>query len=260
LEYGSKNLNLRVKRLTKEKRAILQREVFSLRFESPSTKEKRRCVMVSSGILSTARITFDKRETKMRHGIFRYSLYGSNNLRQKEKRRCVMVSSGILSTARITFDKRETKMRYGIFRYSLYGSNYLRQKRNEDVLWYLQVFSLRFELPSTKEKRRCVMVSSGILSTVRITFDKRETKMRYGIFRYSLYGSNHLRQKRNEDALWYLQVFSLTFELPSIKRNEDKLRCLQVFSSNIRITFDKENRGQATLSSGILIKRSNYLR
>jgi len=78
------------------------------------------------------------------------------------------------------------------------------------------------------------MLSSGIL----MRFDylrQRETRTSYVVFRYS-----HL------------------IRLPSTKRNEDKLCCHQVFSFD-SITFDKEKRGQAVLSAGILI-RFDYLR
>jgi len=119
----------------------------------------------------------------------------------------------------------------GMFRYSHYGSNHLSTNRNGDALWYLQVFSLRFESPFDKEKRRCIVLSSGIFTTVGITFRQRETEMRYGIFWYSHYGSNNLSITTNRDALLYLQLFSLRFESPFDKV---KRRCVLISSGDTR--------------------------
>jgi len=95
------------------------------------------------------------------------------------------------------------------------------------------------------------MTSSGILINIWITFDK---------------------EKRG--CVWHLQVFSLIFELPSIKRNEDVydfFRYSHRYSNHlpqretrmcvtssgilidIRITFDKEKWWCVMVSSGILI-------
>jgi hypothetical protein len=150
-----------------------------------------------------------------------------------------MVSSGILTTVRITFDKEKRR-----------------------CVWYLQVFSLRFESPSIKrngdvcgilryshrysntllqrETRMC-MAFSGILIDIRILFDK---------------------EKRG--CVWYSQVFSSIFEYFSTKSNEDvydilryshwylntlrqrETRMCMTFSGiliDIRILFDREKRG-----------------
>ena len=44
--------------------------------------------------------------------------------------------------------------------------------------------------------------------------------IRYGIIRYSHRYSNYLQKMRNDDTLWYYQVFSSIFEILSTKRNE----------------------------------------
>jgi hypothetical protein len=154
-----------------------------------------RSCMISSGILIDIRITFDK-ETP------RYVWY--------------------LQVFSSTFELHSTKRNediYDIFRYSLWHSNYLRQKEKRGYVWYIQVFSSIFELPSMtriedmyyifryshresnylrqRETRICI-ISSGILINFRIIFDK---------------------EKRG--YVWYLQVFSSTFGLPSIGKIED---------------------------------------
>jgi len=140
----------------------------------------------------------------------------------KEKRSYTKYASCIPIVIRTTFDKRETKLYKVCFRYSHQHSNYLRYKRNEDKLRCSQVFSMIFELPSTKEKRSYTKYASGIRIVIRTTFDKRETKLYKVCFKYSHRHLNYLRQKRNED----------------------KLRCLQVFSFDIRNTFrQKKKRG-----------------
>ena len=124
------------------------------------------------------------------------------------------------------------RTRYVVLRYS-HSIRLSSTKRHEDKLCCLQVFSCDL-ITFDKEKRGQAMLSSGIL----IWFDylrQRETRTSYVVIRYS-----H------------------SIRLPSTKRNEDKLCCLQVFSYD-SITFDKEKRAQAMLSSGILI-RFDYLR
>jgi len=232
---------------------------YSDRYSNHLRQRETRTCMMSSGILMDIRITFDKEKrghvwclqvfslifelpsTKRNqdmYDVFRYSHRYSNHLRQRETR-TGMMSSGILIDIRITFDK---------------------EKRGH--VWRLRVFSLILELPSTKrnedmydvfrdshwysnhlrkrEMRTCMM-SSGILTDIRITFNKDK----WG-------------------HAWCLQVFSLIFELPLTKRNEDmydvfryshrysnylrtrETRTCMMSSGiliDIRVTFDKEKRG-----------------
>jgi hypothetical protein len=121
------------------------------------------------------------------------------------------------------------------------------------------------------------MLCSGIVISVRITFDKkrnkdklcclqvfslrfeststkRETRKTYVVFKYSYLGSKHLRQKRNEDKLCCLQVFSLLLELHATKRNEDMYGVLR-YSHSEGINFDIREMRTFTMFSGILTRK-----
>jgi hypothetical protein len=97
-------------------------------------------------------ITFDKRETVISYGIIRYSHFDSN-----------------------TFDKRETVIRCGIIRYSHINIRITFDKEKRRHVCCFQVFSLIFELPSTKRNENMYDVS-GIIINIRITFDKEKRR------------------------------------------------------------------------------------
>ena len=103
----------------------------------------------------------------------------------------------ILTTVRITFDKEKRRCVWYLQVFSL-RFKLPSIKRNEDAYGMLQVFSSIFESPSTKEERSYTQYASGILIDIRITFDK----------------------KRNEVIHSMLQVFSSIFESPLTKEKQ----------------------------------------
>jgi len=103
-----------------------------------------------------------QRETIIHYGIIRYSHFDSITF-NKEKRWYVMVLSGVLISIRLP-----------------------STKRNDNTLWYYQVFSFRFDYLQQRE----TMIRYGIIRyshLYSITFDDRqqETNIYYVIFRYS---------------------------------------------------------------------------
>jgi len=112
-------------------------------------------------------------------------------------------------------------------------------KRNDNMLWYYQVFSFQCDylqqretiirygiirdshFDSTtfnKEKRSYVMVLSGILISIRLP-----------------------STKRNDNTLWYYQVFSFRFNY--LQQRETMIRYGIIRCSHFdSITFNKEKR------------------
>jgi len=154
----------------------------------PFDKEKRGCIWHSQVFSSIFEYPSTKRNQDV-YGILRYSHRHSNTLRQRETRMC-MAFSGILIDIRIPFDKEK---RGCIWHSQVFSSTFENPstKRNKDVYGILRYSHRHSNTLRQKETRMC-MAFSGILTTVRITFDKRNGDA-YGIFRYSHYGSNHLR-------------------------------------------------------------------
>ena len=128
-----------------------------------------------------------------------------------QRRGIEVMSSALSSTFNFDniFNKRNEDM-YGVFRYSHWYSNYLRQGQT-----------------------RTCMMSSGIFSNIRITFDKG---------------------KRGH--VWCLDVFSSIFELPSTRRNVDVWHVLGILII-IRIIFDIQKIMSCMMSSGILINKGS---
>jgi len=129
----------------------------------PFNKEKRGCVRHSQVFSTIFEYPSTKRNEDV-YDILRYSHRHSNTLQQRETRMCTTFS-GILITVRITYDKR-----------------------NEVLQSILQVFSLWFESTFCKEKRRCAMVSSGILDTYEyiINLNTQEPKAKYLLCKYEM--------------------------------------------------------------------------
>jgi len=105
------------------------------------------------GILIDIRITFDKRQTRMRLTSSGILIDIRITFHKREMRMC-MTSSGILIDIRITFDKRQTRMRMTC----------------SGIL-------INIRITFDKRETRMCMISSGILIDIRIRFDKREMKM-----------------------------------------------------------------------------------
>jgi len=112
------------------------------------------------------------------------------------------------------------------------------KKRNDNTLWYYQVFSLRFDYLQKRE----TIIRYGIIRYSHfdsITFNKRETIIRYGIIRYSHFDSITFKQKRNDNTLWYYQVFSLRFDY--LQKRETIIRYGIIRYSHFdSITFKKK--------------------
>jgi hypothetical protein len=71
-----------------------------------------------------------------------------------------------------------------------------------------------------KEKRGQATLFSGILTTVRITLDK-EKRGQATLFSGILIDIRIPFDKEKRECVWHSQVFSSALEYPSIKRNED---------------------------------------
>jgi hypothetical protein len=104
-----------------------------------------------------------------------------------------MTFTGILMNIRNTFDKRNYDA-YDILRYSHQHSKYLRQKQTRMRMTFSgNLIDIRNAF--RQEKRECVWHSQVITLPFGISFDRRETKMRYCIFRYSRYLWIHYKIK-----------------------------------------------------------------
>jgi len=138
------------------------------------------------------------------YDVLSYSHQHSNHLTTRETRTCMM-SSGILIKIWITL--RQEK-RGHVYCLQVFSSRFelhfdireantcmmssgilidiwinLWQEKQAPV-WFLQVFSSIFELSFDIREKNTGMMSSGILIDIRITFDKTQMKICYGIFRY----------------------------------------------------------------------------
>jgi hypothetical protein len=125
--------------------------------------------MISSGILSYIRITFNKEK----RGYVWYVQVFSDTFRitfEKEKRGYVWYVQIFSVIFKLPLIKRNEDM-CDIFRYSQLNFESPSKKRKDDMQWYLHVFSFRLEYITIKENRRCVSISSSILTSTRTDYD-----------------------------------------------------------------------------------------